>query len=222
MRILIIEKDKQLAILMKEALHELNTVVDLVFNPKAGIEQASMNIYHCIFVSYDFLDMNGTVIIRNIRRNGSITPIIATGSNLNSQKVNEGLIAGFNDFIPKPFSSKTLILRFRITMNNFHVDTVDFYKVGDIEFYPSSHKLMSDEDEIRLTKKESELLKLLVINQRIPMSKAQIIDHLWTNEATFNENNIEVHISNLRKKLKENDLNINIETVRNAGYSLKV
>lgn len=220
-RILLIHNDRDSASSVKQVLKSVGCLTDIAYTPVSGKTLAVENKYQVILIYCDFQAGLSQRILINIRAAGIRTPILMIGSHLTVGEMTEYFKRGANDFLTVPCSSELLSLRLKIlTKNNNKSNT--YYRVGDVEFHADLHLLRGVNQEVLLTKRESELLELLVINRKQVIGKPMIEERLWRNTDDFNDNIIEVHMSHLRKKLKKTTDTLNIETIRNVGYSLNV
>jgi two-component system, OmpR family, response regulator ArlR len=223
MRILIVEDEVHLAEALTQILKKHNYSVDAVHDGKAGLDNALSGIYDLLLLDVMLPGMDGFSLLRTIRKEGISTPVIMlTAKGEISDKV-EGLDYGADDYIPKPFSTEELLARMRAALRRRGEVVQDTaLKYGDIELNTSTLKLSGNGKEIKLILKESELMELLLVRKQAVTSKDQIIEKLWGFDTDVENNNVEVYISFLRKKLVFLNSNVKINTIRGLGYVLEV
>ncbi len=221
MRILIVEDEIPLAEALTQILKRQNYTVDSVYNGEDGLDYAMSNIYDVIVLDLMLPKMNGLEVIKNMRAAGSETPVIMlTAKGEISDKV-RGLDSGADDYLAKPFNTEELLARIRaLGRRRGEVVVPDAMGLGDIALDTRSLSLSCGAAEVKLTRKESELLEYLIANHNSVLSKDMIIEKLWGFDSEAEANHVEVYISFLRKKLKYVGSKAVINTIRGVGYSL--
>lgn len=223
MRILIVEDEIHLAEALTHILRKQNYTVDAVNDGRSGLDYALSSIYDIILLDIMLPEMDGISVLKNIRKEGLSVPVIMlTAKGEISDKVN-GLDCGADDYLSKPFATEELLARIRAaSRRKGEVIQDNSLKFGDIELNTSNLKLSNSSKEIKLILKESELLELLITRKNAVTSKELIIEKLWGYDSEAENNNVEVYISFLRKKLNFMNSNVVINTVRGLGYTLEV
>lgn len=216
MRLLLIEDNKVSGGDLSSQLKPHNYFIDMAFTHTAGLKLASSNVYHLLLIKYNSLCLH---LISSIRQSGIITPILVYGSTCTAHEIYKIIDHGANDFLEWPFKIEDLLIRFKVMSKKFVVSQ-DHLIYGDLSFQYSKKMLTTKSHDIRLTKKEADLLHYLIINQKIIVSKAQLMNQLWRHQRELNDNNIEVHISTLRKKIKQLQSQVSIINKRHIGYFL--
>jgi DNA-binding response OmpR family regulator len=223
MRLLLIEDEVMLSDALVYILKKNNYSVDAVYDGIQGEEMAETQIYDVIILDRMLPGKNGIDILKSIRKNKIQTPvIILTAMDSVSNRV-EGLDNGADDYLIKPFSTEELLARIR-ALGRRHVDFIqdENIKLSSLVFDPLKGEIECDKKKIKLTAKESQLLELLVRNKNQVLTKDQILDRVWGIDSNVEmNNNIEVYFSYLRKKLRELNCGVKIETIRGIGYCLK-
>lgn len=223
MRILIVEDEIHLAEALTQILRKNNYTVDTVNDGEAGLDNALSNIYDVIILDIMLPKIDGITILKEIRAEAISTPVILlTAKGEISDRV-VGLDSGADDYLAKPFASEELLARIRaLSRRKGEVLTDNTLKFGDIELNTATLKLSTNNKEVKLILKESELLDLLISRKNSATSKEIIIEKLWGFDSEVEHNNVEVYISFLRKKLAHLSSVVTINTVRNVGYTLEV
>jgi DNA-binding response OmpR family regulator len=223
MRILIVEDELHLAEALVQILRKNNYTVDAVHDGESGLDNALSGIYDLIILDIMLPKMDGISVLKTIRKEGIVTPVILlTAKGEISDKV-AGLDSGADDYLPKPFATEELLARIRaMSRRRGEVLPDNTLKFGDIELNPSTLKLSKSSKDVKLILKESQLLELLISRKNATTSKELIIEKLWGFDSDAEYNHVEVYISFLRKKLVFLNSNVVINTVRGVGYTLEV
>ncbi|UQX87162.1 response regulator transcription factor [Jatrophihabitans telluris] len=165
--------------------------------------------------------LDGHAVLQNLRSAGSTVPVIfLTARDTANDRIN-GLRAGADDYVVKPFSVEELLARVHAVLRRTAADEDrPVLKVADLELDESSHEVTRGGEEIHLTATEFELLRYLMRNERVVLSKAQILDRVWKYDFQGQSNIVELYIGYLRKKVDAVEPKL-IHTVRGAGYVIK-
>ncbi|MEC5145200.1 response regulator transcription factor [Chitinophaga sp. 212800010-3] len=163
---------------------------------------------------------DGFEIATEIRRINPDVPILFLTAKTQTEDLVKGFTLGGNDYIRKPFSMEELIVRIDNVLRKSTVNsnaTADFIQIGKFRFYTNRQVLLLDSAEQKLSYKESELLKLLYEKRQGIIDRKNILDQLWGHDSFFNSRNLDVYITRLRIRLKE-DENLQILTIKGIGY----
>jgi DNA-binding response OmpR family regulator len=216
MKILIVEDELGIANFLKQGLEEEGYVILVANDGKTGLELALSQKINLILLDWILPKMTGIEVCKAIRKTDTITPIIFLTAKDTVQETIEGLKAGANDYIKKPFSFDELLERIKIHFRNVSLDDVLF--LGNIQIIQSKYQVLVDNQEIALTQREYELLAYLIKNKGKVCTRTQIIEDVWDIHFDYDTGVIDVFINAIRKKLylnKEQDL---IKTIRGVGY----
>ena len=223
MRILIVEDEKHLAEAVAQILKRQNYTVDVVHNGEDGLDYGLSGIYDLIVLDIMLPKMNGIDILKNLRKEGIFTPVILLTAKGDISDRVIGLDSGADDYLPKPFATEELLARIRaLSRRKADIQMEDNLSFGDVKLNPSTLMLSREEQQIKLTLRESELMEYLMIRKGLITSKELIIEKLWGYDSEAEHNNVEVYISFLRKKLQFLKSNVVVTTTRGVGYSLEV
>jgi DNA-binding response OmpR family regulator len=222
-RILLVEDELPLAEALTQILKKNNFTVDSVYDGESGLDNTLSNIYDLIILDIMLPKLDGISILKSVRSQGIATPVILlTARGEVSDRV-IGLDSGADDYLAKPFAIEELLARIRaISRRKGEVPPDDALRFGDIELNPKTLKLSKGSKEVKLILKESELLEFLILHRNTVASKEGIIEKLWGFDSEAENNNVEVYISFLRKKLAFLNSEVTINTVRGVGYVLEV
>ncbi|MGO2745258.1 response regulator transcription factor [Microbacterium sp.] len=169
-------------------------------------------------------DLDGMSVLRRLRESGNLVPVLfLTAKDAVGDRV-AGLTAGGDDYVTKPFSLEEVIARLRAIIRRTGLAASDegqsILRVGDLTLNEDSHEVERAGDEIELTATEFELLRYLMRNERRVLSKAQILDRVWSYDFGGKSSVVELYISYLRKKIDAGRTPL-LHTVRGVGYMIK-
>lgn len=221
MRILVIEDEKELCDSIKEGLILDGYEVDACYNGLDGEEMATVETYDLILLDLTLPDMDGMEILQSVRSQNALVPILILSARVQTEDKVEGLDRGANDYLTKPFDFSELEARIRSLTRRKFVQKSIYLSFDGLELDTKSRRLHYNGEEIFLTKKEMGILEYLLLNQERVVSQEEIIEHVWNNEVNEFSNSIRVHISALRKKLREKMEHDPIVNKVGQGYILK-
>lgn len=222
MRLLLVEDDKLLSDALVSILEDNNYSVETAYDGITGQDMAQSGIYDAVILDRMLPQKEGVQALREIRANGIKTPVLLlTAKDTVEDKV-EGLDAGADDYLVKPFATKELLARVRALLRRQPEQSeVGKLKAGTLELDTQRCEVKNRERIIHLTYKESQLLELFIRKKGQVIGKELILDKVWGLENDVEMNNIEIYIHYLRKKLDSEHCGIYIETIRNVGYCLR-
>ena len=219
MRILFIEDEKKITDALKELCRIQNIDCDIANDGEEGLLFALNPIYDVIVLDIMLPGKNGLEILKDVRDHDITTPILLlTAKGTVDDKV-KGLDLGADDYLVKPFSAKELFARIRALSrrpdNEIKGECIDF---EDVSFNTKKNTLITKSNEYKLSVKESKILEMLIKRPNQVFTREQILDRVWGFDKEVNENNIEIYVHNLRKKLA--DTNVKSDTIRGVGYTM--
>ena len=225
MRILIVEDEYPLADAIQEILKRNNYTSDIETDGENGLNAALTNIYDLIILDLMLPKIDGLNILKELRTNNITTPVIILTAKSTTEDIITGLDSGADDYLAKPFNTNELLARIRALTRRKDKIIVYNLAYADIEVNKNNRNLLchTTGKSIKLGEKEFLLLEYLISNQKLVITKEQILDKLWGNEGLNLEyNNAEVYVSFLRKKINFIGSHVKIKAVRNSGYILEV
>jgi len=223
MRILIVEDDMRLATNIEHILINNNYLVDISYDGESGLDNILSDVYDVVILDYMLPKMNGIEVLKEVRKNNISTSIIMLTAKGELEDKVEGLTSGADDYLVKPFESLELLARLQaLGRRNKYDINKNYLEFGNVVLYPNILKIESIDKSIEISLKEKELLELLMNRKNMITSKELIIEKVWGYDSDAIDNNVEVYVSFLRKKLKVINANIIIKAVRGAGYKLEV
>ncbi len=219
MKILLIEDDLEISKSLFSFLKAKNVVADLANDGEYGLRLALTNKYTAILLDYNLPKLSGQEIIKKLRQENNMTPVIMiTVRSELDDKINL-LNAGVDDYLIKPFSLCELWARIKAVTRRPVEIKPDCLKIKNIELCPDKFSVKKNGHSIKLRAKEFSLLTYLLENRGSFVSRQDIMEHVWDVNANPFSNTIEVHIMKLRKKL-ESGRDKFIFTLSNRGYKI--
>lgn len=216
MKILIVEDEAGIVQFLKQGLEEEGYDVSAALDGLAGFELFKKESFDLILLDWMLPKMNGLELCKAIRIKDKTIPIIFLTAKDTIQETIEGLKAGANDYIKKPFSFDELLERIKIHFRNQEENEV--LTLGNIEINVDLHQVLIDKNRVALTQREFELLYYLIKNKGKVCTRTQIIEDVWDIHFDYDTGVIDVFMNSIRKKLnlkKEDDY---IKTIRGIGY----
>lgn len=222
MRILLVEDEQRLSEALAYILKKNKYGVDTAYDGITGQEMAETGIYDVIILDRMLPGKEGVQVLKEIRAQGIKTPIlILTAKDTINDRV-EGLDAGADDYLIKPFSTDELLARIRaLGRRQTELLQSEKIQIASLILYPLQSEAICNGETIRLTLKETQLLELLMRNKSRVITREQMLDRVWGLDCEVEMNNVEIYIYYLRKKLEPVSSGIRIETIRGIGYCLK-
>ena len=191
-------------------------------NATNGIKIATDERVDLILLDVDMPDMDGREACKLMRKNGIHVPVIMlTGQTTDADTI-LGLESGANDYVTKPFKFSVLLARVRTHMRNFEQSEDAVFQIGPYEFRPSM-KLLTDENErkIRLTEKETNILKFLYRADGKPVAREELLKEVWGYNAAVTTHTLETHVYRLRQKIEPDPSNARLLLTDSGGYRLQ-
>lgn len=221
MRVLMVEDQENLAKLVKSGLEAEGFAVDYVLDGESGLRRIAMDNknYDLVILDWMLPKMNGDEICRETRKKQIDVPILMLTARDGAKDVIAGLELGADDYLTKPFSFDVLVARIRALLRRPKTALPLEISVGDVSLNPATKKVFRGKKEIDLTLKEFALLEYLMRSKGTAVTRDQILSNIWDFAFDSFANVVDVHITNLRKKLGDKDAKI-IETVRGVGYRM--
>lgn len=221
--ILVIEDDQQIAELLDTTL-QLEHTLEFAFSGTEALYKIAEHTYDLILLDIMLPGMKGEDVLFNIRTKLK-TPVIILTALHDRMKIVELLNKGANDYITKPFHIEELTARINVQLRNKSVtidDSAEMLQYIDLTLNQSIQAVFYKDTPIPVTKKEFKILELLIRHPKKIYSKKELYQLIWNNDYMEDENTINVHISNLRKKFQKFDKDFEyIETVWGIGIRLK-
>ena len=222
MRILIAEDDPKLRKSLVHIFEHNHYAVDSVDNGMDAFEFASTDVYDGLVLDIMMPGMDGVTLLQKLRSNGITTPALFLTARTEIHQRIEGLDAGADDYLSKPFATQELLARVRAMLRRKDTFTPDLLTVGALTLNRSTYELQCGNNILSLSGKEFQVTEMLMLHPGQILTAEQIITHIWGWDTNVDTSVIWVHISNVRKKLDALGAPVSIRFVRNAGYLLEV
>lgn len=220
MRILLVEDEIKISNALSHLLRKKKIEVDVCNDGDEGFLLAQNNIYDVIVLDIMLPGMNGLEILSGIRDKGINTPVLLLTARDSVEDRVVGLESGADDYLIKPFATTELIARINALGRRVNLSIAsNELKFGNMVLDTSIYELRIEDNTTILSSKEGKLLELLMKRPGQVFSKEQILLRIWGFNTVINENNVEIYVHHLRKKLEGS--NVEIETIRGIGYTLK-
>jgi len=221
MKILVIEDEKKIANLLQKGLREQGYTVDLSHDGNDGLERASAQPYDAIILDIMLPGRDGLSVLRKLRERKVTTPVLVLTARGEVNERVEGLNAGADDYLAKPFAMDELVARLRALMRRVTGENISFYKVADLSMNLVSREVIRGTRKITLTAREFRLLEHLMRSPEQVLTRTQIIERVWEYHFDPGTNLVDVYIQRLRRKVDDGEDVKLIQTVRGVGYAIK-
>ena len=221
MKILVIEDEKLLADSLKKLLESKGFEVEAVYDGETGEEYAELGVYDLLILDVMMPKMDGYEVARRVRAKRCATPILMLTAKSGLEDRIEGLNAGADYYLTKPFDSRELLACINALLRR-QGSQVDEMVFGNTALDLASGLLICGERSVRLSAKEFDVMRFLLQSKDKNLSKEVILARVWGYDSNAVENHVEVYVGFLRKKLASIGSNIRIEAVRRMGYHLEV
>ena len=222
-RVLVVDDEKLIVKGIRFSLEQDGMEVDCAYDGEEAIELAKKTEYDIVLLDVMLPKLDGFTVLRRLRAEGSTTPVLMlTARSELTDRVN-GLDSGADYYLTKPFEPKELLACIRaLTRRQPELRQTDALKYGDLRLEKTSFTLSCGERSVRLSRKEFDMMEMLMLNQKLVITKEKLLLKVWGYESDAEDNNVEVYISFLRKKLAYLGSRVSIGTVRKVGYHLEV
>lgn len=225
MRILVIEDEARLAQTLAELLHRQGYTADISGDGLSGLDNAASDIYDLVVLDAMLPGMDGFTLLRELRGGGSSLPVLMLTARSELSDRVRGLDCGADYYLTKPFESEELLACIRSLLRRSGDEvSADAGETtfGDLKLQQSTFLLRCGDREVRLSRREYDLMELLMKNGSQIVTKEQLILKVWGYDSAAEDNNVEVYISFLRRKLTHLQSRVRIKTLRLVGYCLEV
>lgn len=222
MRILIAEDEIATAKALKVLLEKAKNNVDVVHNGIDAWDNLSFSTYDVVVLDIMMPGMSGLEVLSRIRKSKNNVPVMLLTAKGEVEDRVAGLDAGADDYLPKPFATSEFIARVKALGRRNESYTESTMKLGNIELDSNRYKVSTEDGSEELTNKEFQLLELFVSHPGFVFSTEHLMDKIWGMDSNSNIDVVWTHIGFVRKKLRGINANVEIKTIRGAGYSMEV
>ena len=223
MRILVVEDEVRLASTLKDLLEMNGYAADVCHDGESGLDNALSGIYDVMILDVMLPRLDGFTVLRSLRASGNATPVLMLTARSEVTDRIEGLDCGADYYLTKPFEPRELLACIRaLTRRQPELRNTDRLEYGDLTLDKSAFTLSCGSRNVRLSRKEFDMMELLMLNRNVVLTKESLLVKIWGYESDAEDNNVEVYISFLRKKLDHLHSRVKIRTIRMVGYLLEL
>lgn len=202
MRLLLVEDEPSLRESVARKLHRAGYETDDCGDGETALEMLAAERYDLVLLDLNLPRVDGMTVLRTLRKTDLETPVLILSARSEIADKVEGLDAGANDYLAKPFHLAELEARVRSLTRRQFIQRNVCLRCGRLSFDTKSRVAMADGQPVSLTRKESSVLEYLLLHQGRPVSQEELMEHVWDGRVDAFSNSIRVHISALRKKLR--------------------
>lgn len=222
MRILVVEDERDLNRVISKRLESEGYSVDRCFDGEEALDLIDVGEFDAIIMDIMMPRINGIEVLKQMRSRNNTTPVLLlTARDGIGDRVN-GLDAGADDYLIKPFAFEELLARIRVMTRKASGNSTNVFSAADLTMDLNSHTVVRGDVNINLSAKEFEILEYLLRNKGIVLSREKIESHVWNFDYSGGTNVVDVYIRYLRKKIDDEFEPKLIHTVRGCGYVLRV
>ena len=221
MKILIVEDEVLLANSLKTLLEKKGFTVEVAYDGETGKDYAETGVYDLLILDVMMPKLNGYDLARQVRAERCATPILMLTAKGELEDRIEGLNAGADYYLTKPFDTRELLACINALLRR-QGDQVDELRFGNTALDLASCMLVCGAERVRLSAKEFDIMRFLLQSKGNNLSKEVLLARVWGFDSNAVENHVEVYVGFLRKKLASIGSNVRIEAVRRLGYHLEV
>ncbi len=222
MRILIVEDDRKTARFLKQGLEEEGHAVDLALDGNEGAQLSHLNPYDLIVLDVQLPGRNGLQLCSALRRESIETPILMLTARDSSQDVIRGLDAGADDYLTKPFAFDVFLARVRALTRRQSGGVTGLLAFADLEMDRLRRSVRRGARVLELSPREFRLLEHFLLHRDEVLTRTNLLEKVWDMSFDPETNVVDAHVSNLRRKLEDGGEARVIQTIRGAGYSLRL
>ncbi|MEN3308536.1 MAG: hypothetical protein V7603_4738 [Micromonosporaceae bacterium] len=219
-RLLVVEDEPRLAKALERGLAAEGYVVDVAADGVAGLEAARHGEYDAVVLDIMLPRLSGYRIVQALRDDSNWVPVLMLSAKDGEYDQADGLDAGADDYLTKPFSFVVLLAKLRALLRRGAPERPAVLAVGSLRLDPATRRVSRDTDEITLTAREYALLEYLMRRSDEVVTKTELLDHVWDAGADTDPNVVEVYVGYLRRKIDQPYGLRSLQTVRGAGYRL--
>lgn len=222
MNVLVVEDERNLADAICQILRTEGIKTEVTYDGVTALTLAKSGIYDAIVLDIMLPGMDGLEVVRETRRAGVSTPVLMLTARTSLTDKVDGLDAGADDYMTKPFEAPELLARLRALSRRTGDVLLEEAKFGDLTLDLSTHDLHCGERSVHLSGKEFEVMRMLMSSNARVVSKQDLLTRVWGGGTEASENSVEAYVSFLRKKMSHLHSKVQITTLRMLGYRLEV
>lgn len=221
MNVLVVEDERNLADAICQILRNEGVMTEVTYDGLTALTLAKSGMYDAIILDIMLPGMDGLSVVREVRRAGVSTPVLMLTARTSTTDKVDGLDAGADDYMTKPFEAPELLARLRALTRRTGDVVIEESTFGDLTLDLSMHDLRCGDKSVHLSGKEYEVMRLLMSSTSRVVSKQDLLTRVWGGGTEASENSVEAYISFLRKKMSHLHSKVQITTLRMLGYRLE-
>jgi DNA-binding response OmpR family regulator len=221
MKILVVEDDRKVAGFIEQGLREEGYAVDVAKDGEEATTLAHVNEYDAILLDLMLPKKNGVQVASELRREGRTTPILMLTARDATEDIVRGLDAGADDYLGKPFKFDELLARLRALVRRGGAARLERLVYGSIELDRLKHAAFCGDKKLDLTPREFQLLEHFLLHPAQVVRRTELLEKVWDMHFDPESNVVDVHVGNLRRKLKDAGCDGLLHTVRGVGFTLQ-
>ena len=222
MNILVVEDEQNLADAICHILEGAGYHAEAAYDGKSGLTAAESGLYDAMILDVMLPRMTGFEVVHELRRQGNSIPVLLLTARTSTTDKVEGLDAGADDYMTKPFEAPELLARMRALTRRQGDVVIDEASFADLTLDLNTHDLRCGEKSVHLSGKEFEVLRMLMSSTSRVVSKQDLLTRVWGTDGEGSENSVEAYVSFLRKKISHIGSKVQITTLRMLAYRLEV
>jgi two-component system copper resistance phosphate regulon response regulator CusR len=222
MRLLVVEDDRKVAGFIQMGLREEGFAVDVARDGSEASSLVHLTDYDAIILDVMLPQKNGLQVAAEMRREGRKTPILMLTARDTTEDVVRGLDAGADDYLAKPFRFDELLARLRALTRRRGPTGLERLAYGPLELDRLKHQVRTGGKTLDLTPREFQLLEHFMLHAEEVVRRTELLEKVWDMSFDPESNVVDVHVGNLRRKLRDAECGEMIQTVRGVGFSLEV
>ena len=222
MRLLLAEDEEELSEALAAVLRHNNYSVDTVYDGQEALDYLEGQEYDGVILDIMMPKKNGIEVLKTIRANKTQVPVLLLTAKTQVDDRVEGLDAGADDYLGKPFAMKELLARVRAMTRRREGLTDNLLTIGNLSLNRLTIELSVGEEKVRLANKDFQMIEMLMVNPGQIISTERFMEKIWGYDSETEISVVWVYVSNLRKRLAALGADVEIKAVRNQGYSLEL
>ena len=221
MNILVVEDERNLADAIVQILIDDHFNAEAVYDGNAGLTAAQSGLYNAVVLDIMLPGIDGIQIVKELRHSGNSIPVLMLTAKTSTGDMVQGLDAGSDDYMTKPFEAPELLARVRALTRRQGDVVIDEITFADLKLDLTTHDLSCGEHKVHLSGKEFAVMQMLMSSNSRVVSKQDLLSRVWGTSGDASENSVEAYISFLRKKVSHIHSQVQITTLRMLGYRLE-
>ena len=221
MNILVVEDERNLADAIVQILIDDHFNAEAVYDGNAGLTAAQSGLYDAVVLDIMLPGIDGIQIVKELRHSGNSIPVLMLTAKTSTGDMVQGLDAGSDDYMTKPFEAPELLARVRALTRRPGDVVIDEITFADLKLDLTTHDLSCGDHKVHLSGKEFAVMQMLMSSNSRVVSKQDLLSRVWGTSGDASENSVEAYISFLRKKVSHIHSHVQITTLRMLGYRLE-